>query len=1365
MRKTLLYSAFGIFIALGAANGDEKIYNACNARWSVNGNSDASFYKYTNFNPDEPSNFLNEADFKNPQGWSKPQTWWHWINGNVSREGIDADLREMADKGYGFVRIFHIPGSVKGQLKFNSPEWFDTFSYVAERANHYGLGLGIHNCEGWSEAGGPWITPELSMKYLKWTLTKTSGGGKKTLVLPKGTANPQYYYEDVAVVAWRDKTKPNKMRSAKYKLSPAESYVTVMGKMENAVDGLNETVVRFRHDRERKDQICGLTLEFDEPQEFCAVNAEVIYRYEAQRGIFLEASNDGKNFEAVHEFKFDMPESYAKFAPRKAKFWRIIRRMSKDPSERVRRGVEEEWSLDLRDFDLIADGEVSSKGGILDLASKTGALDNRGNLRQTPENSIPENAILKKSDIIVFKERPDSEGKITLDLPKGDWVVMRAGMISTGKTNHPATEHGRGLEVDKFDPDAVEFHFNSYPKKMIDASGKFAGKTFKIIETDSWEAGSQNWTRRFPEFFKGINGYDVLPWLPVYAGKCIGSVTDTENFLRDLRETFASLVDKNFYGKMRELTNKEGLLYESEGGSGVWMRDHISSFREADFPMTEVWHEPRVKGVVNPVRGSSSRKSSVTSVASFYGKKYVTCEALTSRKGNWSETPWIMKGALDTLFFAGTNVAVFHSYTHQPDETRPGWQMEPWGISQNRKTVWWPISHDWFKYVARLQYMLQQGKLDNRILILANDSVPWTGDCPGFPNGFQADTVDGDSVRNYLKVRDGKLVSPGRQEYEVLIVSTPVLKLETLEAIKGYAEQGAIIAFLEKPITNTTLRGGEKDRERMEKIVSELFPEGPKGHKRIGEGIVYYGHSAAEVLNSRGFKRYFDCNIGGGAKDDIFAMARRSADGAKWFWILNSDPYDTKSGTMSFDVSGKDAYIWNAETGRIERAWAMTEKDGRTVMPLSLKKMENIFVVFKGRKDSSEVVEAKLDGEEIFPSAPPSAGFDNTKIEANFTMLATVSPKADRKTSEEKASGILTQSNENFLLHPEQMHLKMNDNSAACAGISAGKNSVAVFEHGAGYFNSPLSVDTQILPNTRIAVVYKNSVPSLYINGKFVKTAPKASGRKLHPADSVRKSFRGSYEGFEVVDRALTPEEIAADFADSQKAKDTKAAYNPPPPSINRSKEGLLSAEFFKKGLLELKKANGKTVVLKSDSPRGEIEIKPPFEVSFDPKWGGPEKPVMFGSLSSWTDSSDEGIKHYSGLAVYKKTFALPRLEKGEKAYLLIDDVREVAKVRLNGKDAGTMWRPPFNLEITDYLKEGDNLLEITVGNTWVNRCLYDATLPKEKRLTWANSMKKHFPAESEKESNWKYWAWTDGPLESGLIGKMSLIFSKTVSE
>ena len=1364
MKRTLLYTALGVCAAVGIANGEEKLYNACNARWSINAESDKDFYKYTNYNPDDPSNFLNEADFNNPQGWAKPQTWWHWINGNVSREGIDADLREMADKGYGFVRIFHIPGSIKGQLKFNSPEWFETFSYVAERANHYGLGLGIHNCEGWSEAGGPWITPELSMKHLKWTLTKVSGGGKQTLTLPKAT-HLKGYFEDVAVVAWRDSAKPNKMRSAKYKLSPAESYVELRGNINNAVDGSSDTIASFRHDRERKDQICGLTFEFDEPQEFCAVNAEVVYRYEAQRGIFLEASDDGKNFDAVHEFKFDTPEAYAKFNPRKAKFWRIIRRMSKDPTERVLRGVEEEWALDLRDFELLAKGEVSSKGGILDLAIKTGALDSRGNLRQTPTDAVPESAVLKKADIIVFDQLPNSEDKITLDLPEGNWVVMRAGMTTTGKTNHPATEYGRGLEVDKFDPDAVEFHFKSYPQKMVEASGKYAGNTFKIIETDSWEAGSQNWTKRFPEFFMDRNGYDVLSWLPVYAGKCIESVGDTENFLRDLRETFASLVNNNFYGKMKNLTNGAGLLYETEGASGVWMRDHISSFREADFPMTEVWHDPRVKGAVNPVRGSSGRKGSVTSVASFYGKKYITCEALTSRKGNWSETPWIMKGALDTLFLAGTNVAVFHSYTHQPDDTHPGWQMEPWGISQNRKTVWWPISHDWFKYAARIQYMLQQGKFDNRILILSCDSVPWTGDCPGFPEGYQADTVDGDSVRNFLKVKDGKLVSPGRQEYSVLIVSTPVLKLDTLRAIKAYIQQGAVVAFLERPIINTTLRGGAKAQAEMEELISELFPEGQKGYKRIENGIVYYGNSVAEVLNSRGIKRHFECNISGGAEGDIYSLSRRSADGTKWFWVLNSDPYDTKSGTMSFDVSGKDAYIWNAETGLITRAWGMVEKDGKTVMPLNLKKMENVFIVFKGDRDSTEVVEAKLDGKEVFPTLPPAAGFDNTKIEGNFTILATISPKADRKLSEEKASGILSQSNENFLLHPEQMHLKMKDNSAACAGISAGKNSIAVFEHGAGYFNSPLSVDMQVLPDTRIAVVYKDSVPSLYINGKFVKTAPKASGRKLHPMDTVRKSFKGSYSGFKVVDKALSPEEISEDFAKAQKAENTKAAYVPPPPSIKRSKDGVLSAEFFKAGVLELKKANGKTVVLKGESPRLETEIKPPFEVSFDPKWGGPEKPVNFNSLSSWTESADEGIKNYSGLAVYKKTFKLPALNKNEKAYLAIDKVCEVAKVRLNGRDVGTMWRPPFNLNITNYLKDGDNLLEITVGNTWVNRCLFDATLPKEKRLTWANSMKKHFPAESEKESNWRYWAWLDGPLESGLIGKMRIVFSNTVSE
>lgn len=127
------------------------------------------------------------------------------------------------------------------------------------------------------------------------------------------------------------------------------------------------------------------------------------------------------------------------------------------------------------------------------------------------------------------------------------------------------------------------------------------------------------------------------------------------------------------------------------------------------------------------------------------------------------------------------------------------------------------------------------------------------------------------------------------------------------------------------------------------------------------------------------------------------------------------------------------------------------------------------------------------------------------------------------------------------------------------------------------------------------------------------------------------------------------------------------------------------------------------------------------WEVSFDPKWGGPQK-VIFDQLVDWTTRPEFGIKHYSGTAFYRKTFNLISAPaKGVRLLLDLGELHEVAAVRLNGVDLGVAWAKPARVELTDVLKATGNDLEITVVNLWPNRLIGDEGLPKESRLTETN--------------------------------------------
>jgi len=131
-------------------------------------------------------------------------------------------------------------------------------------------------------------------------------------------------------------------------------------------------------------------------------------------------------------------------------------------------------------------------------------------------------------------------------------------------------------------------------------------------------------------------------------------------------------------------------------------------------------------------------------------------------------------------------------------------------------------------------------------------------------------------------------------------------------------------------------------------------------------------------------------------------------------------------------------------------------------------------------------------------------------------------------------------------------------------------------------------------------------------------------------------------------------------------------------------------------------------------------ELAGAWTAAFDTKWGGPER-ITFGKLEDWTTRPEDGIRYYSGTATYRTTFESKPQDPKSAIYLDLGLVKNVARVRLNGRDLGVIWTAPWRMEITGALKSGANELEIEVANLWPNRLIGDATLPKNKRLTITN--------------------------------------------
>ena len=145
---------------------------------------------------------LSPEEFRSPPHEAKPHTWWHWMNGNVTKEGITADLEAMARVGIGGVQIFDAGLALpKGLVAFATDDWYDCLAHANREAKRLGLELCIANCSGWTSSAGPWITPELAMKFVTNTTVRVKGGERfdGALPLPKNTNG---FYEDIAVLAF-----------------------------------------------------------------------------------------------------------------------------------------------------------------------------------------------------------------------------------------------------------------------------------------------------------------------------------------------------------------------------------------------------------------------------------------------------------------------------------------------------------------------------------------------------------------------------------------------------------------------------------------------------------------------------------------------------------------------------------------------------------------------------------------------------------------------------------------------------------------------------------------------------------------------------------------------------------------------------------------------------------------------------------------------------------------------------------------------------------------------------------------------------------------------------------------------------------
>ena len=277
----------------------------------------------------------------------------------------------------------------------------------------------------------------------------------------------------------------------------------------------------------------------------------------------------------------------------------------------------------------------------------------------------------------------------------------------------PVPSGSSGLECDRLGAAGIEAHFDSFLKKILTDAGPLAGKTLTHVHVDSWESGGQNWTATFPAEFRARRGYDLHPWLPVLLGYVVGSEELSDRFLWDMRKTVSETFLDNYSRRLRELCRPYGIQFSNES-YGSFCVDNLAYAGACDWPISEFWAmgRSRVPTLHKPATHGGYTKSTkaMASAAHTYGKPIIGAESFTSSRG-WLDHPFTLKAMGDEMFCEGLNRMVFHCSAHQAYENMiPGLTHRRWGEMFHRFNTWWPYAQPWMDYLARCQYLLQQGQ-------------------------------------------------------------------------------------------------------------------------------------------------------------------------------------------------------------------------------------------------------------------------------------------------------------------------------------------------------------------------------------------------------------------------------------------------------------------------------------------------------------------------------------------------------------------------------------------------------------------------------------------------------------------------------
>ncbi len=1009
-----------------------------------------------------------------------------------------------------------------------------------------------------------------------------------------------------------------------------------------------------------------------------------------------------------------------------------------------------------RDIAVLAYPTPATSYTIPHLQGKSAATREEIPLRTTFP-ALAGDAIIRGSLIPDLTTKLGQDGRLAWDVPAGRWTLLRLGHTSTGKDNHPAPLEGRGLECDKLSREAVEVHFNALMGRLIVENKKLTGEKRTLVSThiDSWEVGSQNWTPKFRAEFRRRRGYDLWPWLPVMTGRVVGSVEESERFLWDVRMTVNDLLLENYAGHFRTLARRHGIRLSIEAYDGPC--DDMSYAGRADEPMGEWWSYAPYSG--------AHWCTEMASAAHVYGKPILGAEAFTATNvEKWQAHPGSIKAMGDWAFCEGVNRFVFHRYALQPwtnPDRAPGMSMGPWGLHYERTQTWWEQSRAWHEYLARCQYLLQQGRFVADLCFLAPENAPQRFNSPvkaGHDRpGYNFDGCPPEVVLTRMKVQAGRLVLPGGMSYRMLVLPhTRTMTPQLLRTIRDLVKAGATVLGA-PPVKSPSLQDYPKCDEEVRTLARELWGEEAcsvpvRAYQETPDGVT--GTPKREIqrlgnptTNERSFGKG---RVIWGREIQIKEEAAYDGgifSSAKWIWFkegnpVRSAPPATRYFRRMVAVEGEvefarllmtadntfECWVNGRRAGagdQFKRAYAMNIES-------LLKPGANVIAV-AATNTTDNPSPAGLIGELVLKYR----GGRTQKVTTDATWEAAQTVSGDWKadTAPSPSWG---------------------------AALELGPMGMAPWgdvEEGPGTTDTTpdISIPSRVLEKMGVPPDFRCDPNGLrYIHKCLGETDVYFVSNPQPREVETSCTFRVAGKQPELWWPDTGRVEPASQFG-------SKGDSTTVPLRLDPSGSVFVVFRRATRGIQPI--ANGHNWL--DFKPMQEIAGS--WEVTFDPKWGGPEKPVLFEKLEDWSQRPESGVRYYSGTAVYHKAFSIPQSEiRNPKSRVFLDlgRVEVMAQVKLNSKDLGILWKTPYRVEVTDAIRPGDNTLEIAVVDLWINRQIGDEQLPEDSDRhpngtlkEWPKWVQEGKPSPTGRYTftSWRLWKKDDPLVPSGLLGPVTL--------